>query len=245
MLCKDNNILEPYTISKVDFNNILFKKIKIIKDKKIIFLKYNDEEINNFVIQISKLNEINIINKNEIEIKIIDKKLINFFESLDNYIIETSKNNPSWFDNIDSLNYFRIIRNNNFIKLKIINNEDLKTKLFLNNNKIDDFNDLQNLNYSIKIIMEIYAIYIKKDGFGLVLRPINISLTSNQSYNYEFIEDSDENNIHDESSLHEDLFIKDNSSSYELQNINKQENNNLSTTSSSDNILDDFDRFIK
>ena len=61
MLCKDNNILEPYTISKVDFNNILFKKIKIIKDKKIIFLKYNDEEINNFVIQISKLNEINIL----------------------------------------------------------------------------------------------------------------------------------------------------------------------------------------
>ena len=86
-------ILEPYKTSMINFKNILFKKIKVIKNKKIIFLKYHDKNIKNFVIQISKINKKNIINSEELEFEINDPKTINFFENLDNYIIEEAKNN--------------------------------------------------------------------------------------------------------------------------------------------------------
>jgi hypothetical protein len=192
------NVLDPYKISLINYKNIMFKKKpKIIKDKKIIFLKYHDDMINNFVVQISKLSNHNIINSNEIEFEVKDEKIINFFEGLDNYIIDTAKLNPVWFNNIDSINYIRVIRNNNFLKLKLVNNEDLQTKLYCDGNELNNFDELENLELTGKIILEIYAVYIKSDSFGLILRPINISLESKSEYNYRFIEESESSDIVD------------------------------------------------
>ena len=69
---------EPYKITSIATTNIIFKKIKNISNKKIIFLKYNDSnKQNNFVIQLSKLQD-SIVNqeKNEIEFKVINKESI-------------------------------------------------------------------------------------------------------------------------------------------------------------------------
>ena len=61
------NIQEPYKINNINFDNIVFKKTKLIGNKKIIFIKYKDNKLNNFVIQLSKIKNNNVNGQNEIE----------------------------------------------------------------------------------------------------------------------------------------------------------------------------------
>jgi len=234
----------PYHFEDINFNNIVFKKDKMIKGKKFIFLKYKDNSINNFVIQLSKINKTNIINSNEIEFEISNNNLSTFLNKLDDYIISTAKDNSSkWFDHIDdlsSINYHRILNNNNNIKLKIINNETFKTNIILDNENITNLDNINLANINLantksKIILEIYAIWIKNNTFGLLLRPINILIKyiENNSYIYKFLDDSDNDSINnsDNDSDNNILFVK---------------NNNIpnSLTTSSDTIDNDFHKLI-
>lgn len=188
--------MDPYKIDDIILNNIVFKKTKLISNKKIIFLKYKNDNLNNFVIQLSKIENNNINNENEIEFIIDNKKYINFFETLDDFIIKKSKENYEWFNHLEdtsSMNYQRILRNNNSIKLKLCNNEELITKLIINDEIVNNFNNITIEESTSKIILEIYAIWIKPNSYGLLLRPVNISIKCNEHsyYNYEFLDDSE------------------------------------------------------
>lgn len=193
----------PYNIKSIDFNNIILKTPKNIKNKKVIFLKYTENKCNNnFVIQLSKLENNIFMGSSEIECDINNKEQINFINNLDDYIISLGKENSTeWFSHVDdksSIDYQRILQYNNSIKLKLVNNENFKTIVSLNSEIIEDFNDLDNISSSSKILLEVYAIWIKNNSFGLLLRPVNIALTYINSYNYNFINestsDSDDNN---------------------------------------------------
>ena len=192
------NVQEPYKLSDIDFNNIVFKKIKLIKNKKIIFLKYKNPKLTNFVIQLSKINNNNVNNSNEIEFIVDNESYINFFENIDNYIIDQAQLNQSWFDHLEnksSLIYQRILQDNNSIKLRLYNNEELTTKLLINDESAANFDDVISNESTSKIILEIYAIWIKNDSFGLLLRPLNISMKFKEKpvYNYKFLDDSENN----------------------------------------------------
>lgn len=214
----------PYSIKTIDLNNIVLKSPKLVKNKKIIFLKYNS---NNFVIQLSKLDN-NIIydSTNELEFEINKKDQINFINKLDDYIISLGKTNAEeWFSHINdksSIDYQRILQYNNSIKLKIVDNDNFKTTLSLNDDIIENFNGFEeNISLNSKILLEIYAIWIKNNSFGLLLRPVNIAMTSINTYNYDFI---------NESSSESD----DNNSELFLKNLNKNVDKNIDNDTSDD-----------
>jgi hypothetical protein len=250
----------PYHFEDINFNNIVFKKDKMIKGKKFIFLKYKDNSINNFVIQLSKINKTNIINSNEIEFEISNNNLSTFLNKLDDYIISTAKDNSSkWFDHIDdlsSINYHRILNNSNNIKLKIINNETFKTNIILDNENITNLDNINLANTKSKIILEIYAIWIKNNTFGLLLRPINILIKyiENNSYIYKFLDDSDNDSNND--SVNDSINNLVNDSVNNLVNdsdnnsINNSDNDSINNSdndsvNNSDNELDSHILFIK
>jgi len=196
----------PYNIKSIDLNNINVKTPKIIKNKKIIFLKYDN---NNFVIQLSKLeNNIIFDSTNEIEFEINKKDQINFMNKLDDYIISLGKTNANeWFSHIDdksSIDYQRILQYNNSVKIKIVNNDNFKTTMILNEEPIENLNNLENYSLNSKILLEIYAIWIKNNSFGLLLRPVNVAFTSINSYNYDFINETSS----ESGDNHSELFLK-------------------------------------
>ena len=249
------SVLVPYKISSINLENIVYKKTKIIKNKKIIFIKYNDNnKLNNFVVQIPKTNNNIVLQHNEIEIPINNSDLLDFFNKLDNHIISSAKESDIWFEHLDdksSIEYQRILYNNDTngksIKLHLFNTVDFKTNLELDNNTIDAFTDLNTSDTNNRIILEVYAIWIKSNSFGLLLRPVNISFTTNITsvYNYKFIDDSDaesetlsETDLNLSSNHENDLFIKNN-----IINLNIESSNSNSQTSS-DDLENDLNKII-
>lgn len=199
------NILTPFRLDDINLNNIVYKKnINKSDNKKIIFIKYNDNNVlKNFVFQLPSLINYNL-NFNFV-LKCVnstkDESLNNFFNNLDNKIkSDSKKNHSSWFDHLEenqSLHFQKStiksdIDNNKLIKLKYIDTEEFKTKLLLNNNEIEE-NDIPSFG-SCKILLECFAVWIDLDNFGILLRPIIISynLKSIFTYNYKLLEDSEE-----------------------------------------------------
>jgi hypothetical protein len=230
------SIQEPYNVLDINFNNIIFKKTKVISNKKIIFLKYKENKLNNFVIQLSKIKNNNVNNQNEIEFIIDDLNYTNFFEKLDDFIIEKAQQNHLWFNHVENtslMKYQRILTNDNSIKLRLYNNKELVTKLFINDDIGSNFNDVISNESTTKMIIEIYAIWIKTNSFGLLLRPINILMKfkENPIYNYKFLEDSDNDSVvYELSESHfqsEKNNININSSDNKLENNNYEINNQL------------------
>lgn len=252
------NYQNPFKISTIDFSKIIIKKEKVIKNKKIFFLKYKENKTNNFVIQLSDIKNNNVLSSNEIEFMITDSEYINFFENLDNYIINLSKNNINWFnlDNSMSIDYKRILNNNNSLKLKLCNNNELQTKIVINNENVDNFDDIDNNNSTTKIILEIYAIWIKSSSIGLLIRPININMKINTklSYNYKFLDESEYNDSDNESDNESLLFDNIQSEINNNNNMNlfmKNENKNFfmfnentTSTISSNEIEEELNKLI-
>jgi hypothetical protein len=216
---------EPYKISNINLSNIVFNKSQSSTNKKIIFIKYNDENIKkdnsfiqtkqNFVFQLPTLNNQYNINNNEFEISLTNNNnLIDFFNNLDNIIINCGKTNAdTWFNHVSDkskINYQRIIRdNNNNIKIKIINNDDFQTQLYLNDNKKINIEEIPN-NALCTMVLECYAVWINSNIFGLLIRPIIINFKLNEifQYNYKLIEESDEELL--DSDISTSLFVKNN-----------------------------------
>jgi len=236
------NYQEPLNISTIDFNKIIYPKARSSQNKKIILIKYNDKgKLKNFVFQtptllnLFKARECN--NYSEIEIALSSKedfkvnKFINFINNLETKIKEDATFHASVWFNIkenQSINYQKIIResdnyDNGTIKVKIINNSDFKTNLQINNSKNIDVNEVPE-DSKCKMILECYAIWINSNNdFGLFLRPILISFTLKDIYNYKFIDESDEEDINvPETEINNNIFMK----------INKPQNTkyNNSTT---------------
>jgi hypothetical protein len=240
------SVLSPLNINLIEFKNIKTIKTKIIGNSKIIFLKYDDV---NFVVQLSNLSISDVIDSNVIEFNVTHNNIISFFNELDDNIIKLAKNNSQlWFNGNNSINYKSILNENSTIKLKLCDNENLKTILSFNDECINDFSELSNFdNIKVKLILEIYAIQIKSNIFNLILRPINIALTSNNLYNYTFLEEDndDELSIVDNNEELSNVDNNDESSNNESENnesnesSDTDENNDKSHESSESNDTDE------
>ena len=68
-------------------------------------------------------------------------------------------------------------------------------QLLINDELATNFDDVISNESNSKVILEIYAIWIKNSSFGLLLRPINISMKFKEKpvYNYKFLDDSENN----------------------------------------------------
>ncbi len=245
------NTQRPYKINEIDFSNIVYPKMKGDKNKKIVMIKYNeDNKLRNFVFQTPTLinlyepHECNGYKEIEVALESKDKlKMINFIDFLNNLerkIKQDAQENAGlWFDLDNStINLQKIIResddfDNGTLKLKLISNKDFETDI--------QFNGLKSITPKCvcKMILECYAIWINKNNdFGIFFRPILISFSPNKDrYNYKFLEDSDSENenemdIPDTEVNTNSLFLKvgktinnDNDETSSLLEINKKYNN--------------------
>ena len=224
------NYQEPLNISNIDLNNIVYPKSRSNQNKKIILLKYNDRgKLKNFVFQTPTLLNLykaqELSNYSEIEVALTGKedskisKYINFLNKLEQKIKEDAQSHSaSWFNinnETQTINFQKIIResddyDNGTIKLKIINNTDFQTTLKMNNNKNIGITDIPEDSWC-KMLLECYAVWVNSNNdFGLFLRPVLISFTQKEIYNYKFIEDSDDEerlNV-PETEINNNIFMK-------------------------------------
>tara|TARA_Y100000385_G_C13008975_1_gene600752 strand:- start:453 stop:1232 length:780 start_codon:yes stop_codon:yes gene_type:complete len=222
---------DPYKIDEINFDNIVYGKIKENTKKKVIYIKYQHKKLlNNLVFQLPTLLYNNKKFKEndyyEIELPISCKNrdnedlLLDFFNNLNNKIIDDAKmNSAQWFGNKNSSKYQNFIRiNKQFkkgsIRLKILKTPDFETLLKLNNKRIK-VEDIPELCWC-KVLVEFYAIWINENGFGGYLRPVLMYFKelSKTEYNYHLLDDSDE--IDDVPEVNQ-VFIKQ-----ESENINKK-----------------------
>jgi hypothetical protein len=129
-------------------------------------------------------------------------KFINFINSIDKKVMKDAKNNNKWFENfadVKTMKYQRTIRDsidtdnkNGVLRLKLLKTNDFETIIHNNNTRIN----VEEINKDtwLKCILEVYAIWINPNGFGLFIRPILLSFKpcTKINYNYKLIEDSDE-----------------------------------------------------
>jgi len=203
----------PYRINEINVDNICYTDIKSNNRKTIIYLKYMDNnKFKNIVFQTPTLSSIyNTVQKNnihELDIPLEGKsdskinKFVNFLNQIDTKIIKDAKANPKWFNSFaltKPTKYQKLIREsensnntNGVIRLKLIKTNDFNTIVQLNGKKIPII-DIPK-NSWVKSIIEIYAIWINENGFGLFIRPIllDFKIIQSVSYNYKLIEDSED-----------------------------------------------------
>jgi hypothetical protein len=212
------NFQEPYRIDNINLSNIVYTNIKQTDKKKVILIKYQDKnKLKNLVFQtptILNINEPKLFLKDnfgygEIDVALSNgdnnkiNKLLYFFDELSQKVINDAKQNVKWFNNNLPINFQKIVRNSNLfsngiIKLKLLKNSNFET-IILKNNKQKMSMDMLNGNTLIKLLLEVYAIWVNTNNdFGIFLRPILVSCNKD-NYNYNFIPDSeDEQDIEDE-----------------------------------------------
>ncbi len=226
------NSQEPFKISNIDFNKIVYPKTRSNDNKKIVLIKYNEKgKLKNFVFQTPTLLNINkaqiLKGYYEIELALVGKerdkvsKFIKFLNELESKVKSDAQfNASSWFDVSDenqTINFQKIIRESEdystgTIKIKIIKNNDFETMLQLNNNKRIGVEAIPEDSWA-KMILECYAVWINSNNdFGIFLRPILVSFTEKEKekYNYKFLDESDEENDFDvpDTDVNNNIFMK-------------------------------------
>ncbi len=271
----------PYRIEEIDLNNIVYTDIKSNNKKVIIYIKYNDNnKLKNFVFQTPTIISSNNIQcKNnifELDVPLICREqnktnsFIDFLTSIDKKMVKDAKNNNKWFErfsHVKTMKYQKIIRSSNehkngVIRLKLLRSNEFETIVHLNNNKINIEEIVKDC--WLKSILEVYAIWINENGFGLFIRPILLSLKPCMkiAYDYKFVEESeDENNEYEigDTNIDTSIFVRNESeitssvlempkrnSDIDFHNDNNDndnnetdsdetvQNNNLNSTTSSD-----------
>ncbi len=241
------NCQEPFKISNIDFNKIVYPKTRSNDNKKIVLIKYNEKgKLKNFVFQTPTLLNINkaqiLKGYYEIELALVGKekdkvsKFIKFLNELEAKVKSDAQFNASgWFDVSDenqTINFQKIIRESEdystgTIKIKIIKNNDFETMLQLNNNKRIGVDAIPEDSWA-KMILECYAVWINSNNdFGIFLRPILVSFTEKEKekYNYKFLDESDEENDFDvpDTDINNNIFMK-------VDGLPKNKNSNDSTS---------------
>lgn len=257
-----NNNKTPYSLKDINLKNIRYTKIKHTDTKTIVYIKYEDKgKLNNFVLQPPKIYyDGNVFEKNGVlnfDALLKGPKQYNvdlftgFLNNLDNKVIADSKVNSDWFDNItntDTLKYQKIIRSNengvmNVFRNKIIRRDDFVTILQSGESgKLIKPGEIPSKEMWIKELIEIYAVWVNQDGFGLFIRPVLISFYPiiNPIYNYRFRDDNSDDEDDDVINTEiESIFVKsENTNNDEITNtttvmeLPNGYNNNLSSTSS-------------
>lgn len=222
------NTRKPYRFQDIDFNNIRYTQVKNTGTKTIVYIKYEEKnKLNNLVIQTPKLRHCNeVIKKNnvdnlDIELSGPDNDKIDLFmgflNNLERKIISDSRNNGSWFDNFvndGQIKYQKILRNddnnNSIFRNKIIKRNDFQTILQYEGNLIKP-SQIPSEEMWVKEILEIYAIWINENGFGLFIRPVLISFIpiKNPIYNYKLLDESSDDDEDDVINTEiESIFVK-------------------------------------
>ena len=209
-------IMKPYRISDINFDNIVYSNLKGGKNKKVVYIKYDDNKINHKLTfqTTSLLNTDDIKKKNgfyELDIPLYGKssnkvnQLIKFFKNFDKKLINDARvNSNKWFEGIKNITYKSIIRtsskkgehyDNGIIRIKISENSTSKPLILDKDGNAIDLDSIKKNSY-IKMILECYAIWITENGFGLYLKPLVLSVTPIEKviYKYELLEDSEEEN---------------------------------------------------
>lgn len=200
------NYQEPLKISEIDLSKIIYTKPQQTHNKKIILIKYESKN-KNFVFQTPSILSIGKIVKyndyQELELVLEGKqenkinKFIKLLNNLETQIKEDAQYNASkWFES-DILNFQKIIRESDIYKNGTIKIKILKTHNFETILQDESFNKIESSsipeNAWCKMILEVYAIWVHNNEFGIFLRPIIISFTPRKElYNYKFIESEEE-----------------------------------------------------
>ena len=224
------NSQEPYRLSNICLENIVYTNVKQTDKKKIILIKYQDKtKLRNLVFQTPTLLNINepklFLKDNmgygEIEVALYNtdnnkiNKLLNFFKSLSSKINDDAVNNIDWFNNDLPLHFQKIVRKsdtfkNGILKLKLLKSSNFETIIQKNNKQKIKMESLSG-NTLIKMLLEVYAVWINTNNdFGVFLRPILVSCNKD-NYNYKFIPDSDEEDEDDEipdTEVNNNIFLK-------------------------------------
>lgn len=203
----------PYRISEIDVNNICYTDIKVNNKKTIVYMKYCDNnKLKNIVFQTPTFMSNNLVQMRndiyELDVPLIGKepnkvdKFISFLNEIDKKVIKDAKNNNKWFEkfaDVKTMKYQRTIRDavdktnkNGVLRLKLLKTNDFETIVHNNNSRVC-FDEI-NKDSWLKCILEVYAIWINANGFGLFIRPILLSFKpcTKINYNYKLIEDSDD-----------------------------------------------------
>ena len=205
-------IVTPYRISDIKTDNIIYSKTKEGNNKKILYLKYKDNNLDMpLTFQTPSLQNFEKIqNKkgyNELQVPLSCKnskktdEFITFLRDLDAKFIKDAKKFGSvWFGRTKNITYKSVIRSseenkeeykNGVLRVKLLNSNNFRTQILLDNDSemtIDQIGE----NFYVKMILECYALWITKDGFGLYLRPVLLSFSPKIiDYTYSLLEDSD------------------------------------------------------
>ena len=245
------NLQEPFRISNIELNRIVYPKSRANQNKKIILIKYNEKgKLKNFVFQTPTL--LNLFKPQpsngyaEIEVALVGKekskvsKFIKFLNELEGKIKSDAQYHGSnWFDldhDNQTINFQKIIResedySNGIMKIKLIKNNDFETILQLNNNKRINYDQIPEESWC-KMILECYAIWVNSNNdFGIFFRPVLVSFTPKEKdvYNYKFVEDSDDENDFDipDTDVNNNIFMK-------METNKESKNKNMESTSQLD-----------
>ena len=182
---------KPHKIDQIDFDKIGLCKPKLLKSSKIdklIKFKYNG---NRLLIQTPELKYDNdVINSNSIyEINLpisctekeMTPELLNFLLNLDKFVMSKGKTNcQQWFGSAKQIKYKSIVRKatvpneiskNGVFKLKMKKNDkDIK----ITKNRQFEPIDISEIpdKCVVKAIIEPFAVWVKKNEFGVYLKPV-------------------------------------------------------------------------
>ena len=190
-------IMKPYRISEVDLNNIVYSQVKDGKNKKVVYIKYNNNNTQTRLTfqTTSLINSEDVQKKNgfyELDVPLHGKsnskvnKLIEFLRDIDKKIINDARRNSNkWFNGTKNITYKSIIRSsynkksiykNGVLRIKISDNMNTKPIILNNENNNIEISDITS-NHYIKMILECYAIWITENGFGLYMKPVLLSFS--------------------------------------------------------------------
>jgi hypothetical protein len=252
--------LKPYLPKDFDLNSIVYSDVQLDSPtKKSIFI-YDQVPGKKIYIQSPELQNMIELNKKskyyELNLPLYGKKsshvssFINFIKELDNKVISDAKvNKNSWFDQSNkNVKYRSLVKNihqdyidtvefkegmfeNGIIKLKITDG----VQITANENKIQP--EEIKLNYGIRTIFQLYAIWISNDLFGIYLKPIRID------QKYKIFEQIDFIASESESSVHRDTVYNTDTAAENLSDSNLDtdtSNSNISTSNymNNKNIID-------
>ena len=204
-----------HLINQIDLSKIIYSKVNEMNDKKLIHIYY-EKPGNKLLFQTPQLLNIFDIQKskyfNELILPLYDSNLkvplfIQLLKDLDSKIIEGARlNKNEWFKNKSSIRYKSLIKNlhtansqtnhytpskedekyssNGLIKLKITNgvkiienNMDIKIEELVKNNHL-------------RLIIELYGVWVSNDIFGIYLKPVMVEQIENKIIN--FIDDKED-----------------------------------------------------
>ena len=243
--------LKPYLPKDFDLNSIVYSDVQLDSpNKKSIFI-YDKVPGKKIYIQSPELQNMIGLNKKskyyELNLPLYGKKsshvssFINFIKELDNKIITDAKvNKNTWFDPSNkNVKYRSLVKNihqdyidtvefkegmfeKGIIKLKITDG----VQITANGNKIQP--EEIKLDYGIRTIFQLYAIWISNDLFGIYLKPIRIDQKYKIVEQIDFIASESESSVHRDTVYNTDT-AGENLSDSELDS-DSESNSNISTS---------------